>query len=540
VEGEPTAVQGGTLRRLGAHTCARPFGVTRSAAPSQPPATAPAALADDVRDCVVVTGKDDMPSEVGDREDAPVVTTTVQLAPAEADHLELALDGSYATGSRYLTATERAAVEQRGALPDGTPWELPLALSHSGGPVRAGDSLVLIDQEAVPVAELTVDEVVDDRGGTVVLAGRLRALKPRSARAFERLRAVRDPEADAGLVVPTSRPLHTHDLEAARELADRHGLPITLLGLTGAGRGDPVSLTRALVAGSRALVADSQSVSARVAVLPLPAVSQIGADGEARLVTRLAARYGARRVLLPHGAQLSPTALAELPVPVTVGPAGPLDPQALDRLLDDGANLPEGYTPPGVEREVRRRHPPTHRRGLILLFSGLSGSGKSTLAAAVVDTLAEHSDRDVTVLDGDVVRTMLSAGLTFSRPDRELNVRRIGYVAAEVARHGGTAVCAPIAPYAATRAEVRAMVEHAGGVFVLVHVSTPLKTCETRDRKGLYAKARAGLIPEFTGVSDPYEIPDDADLDVDTSLLSVHAGVDRVLGLLRQRGLIRD
>src|SRR6185437_12815085 len=164
---------------------------------------------------------------------------------------------------------------------------------------------------------------------------------------------------------------------------------------------------------------------------------------------------------------------------------------------------------------------------------GLSGSGKSTLAKDLRDALLERGDRTVSLLDGDLVRRLLSAGLTFSREDRDLNIARIGYVAAEVARHGGIAICAPIAPYAAARAGVRRMVSEVGD-FVLVHVSTPLEVCEARDRKGLYAQARAGIIGSFTGISDPYEVPDDADLAIDTSAVSRHEAVAE-LGNLRAR-----
>ena len=148
-----------------------------------------------------------------------------------------------------------------------------------------------------------------------------------------------------------------------------------------------------------------------------------------------------------------------------------------------------------VEAAVGAHRPPRHERGVTVFFTGLSGSGKSTVARGLADALVENGGRTVSLLDGDVVRQMLSSGLTFSKSDRDLNIRRIGYVAAEITRHGGLAICAPIAPYAATRAEVRRMVE-AVGDFVLVHVATPLEECERRDRKGLYAKARAGLIPE--------------------------------------------
>ena len=171
----------------------------------------------------------------------------------------------------------------------------------------------------------------------------------------------------------------------------------------------------------------------------------------------------------------------------------------------------------------------------MIFFTGLSGSGKSTVARDLRDALAERGDRTVSLLDGDRVRRLLSAGLTFSRADRDLNVVRIGYVAAEIARHGGIAICAPIAPYASARATVREMAS-ATGDFLLVHVATPLEVCEARDRKGLYAKARAGLIGNFTGISDPYEEPRDADLVLDTSAMSRPDAVAAVISMLTAGG----
>ncbi len=176
--------------------------------------------------------------------------------------------------------------------------------------------------------------------------------------------------------------------------------------------------------------------------------------------------------------------------------------------------------------------------GVVVLFTGLSGSGKSTIARALTDHVLETTGRTVTSLDGDVVRRNLSAGLTFSPADRETNIRRIGWVAAEVARHGGLAICSPIAPYAATRDDVRRMVTDAGGELFLVHVATPVEECERRDRKGLYAKARAGEIPDFTGISAPYEEPTDADVVVDTTGRSVDDALGDVLAGLERRGLL--
>jgi sulfate adenylyltransferase len=214
---------------------------------------------------------------------------------------------------------------------------------------------------------------------------------------------------------------------------------------------------------------------------------------------------------------------------------GDLSPGELGDLLDAGAGIPAWFTPPAVVRELRRARPPRAQRGFVLFLTGLSGSGKSTVARNLADVLAERGDRKVTLLDGDLVRQLLSAGLTFSRADRDLNILRIGFVAAEIARHGGIAICAPIAPYAAARARVRKMVSEVGD-FLLIYVATPVEVCEARDRKGLYAKARAGLIDNFTGVSDPYEEPLDADLVIDTSTMTREQATEAVLSLLTSGG----
>jgi sulfate adenylyltransferase len=197
----------------------------------------------------------------------------------------------------------------------------------------------------------------------------------------------------------------------------------------------------------------------------------------------------------------------------------------------------ETYPPP-IAAIVEADQPPPDQQGLVLFFTGLSGSGKSTLARALVDRLLEQGERTVTSLDGDVVRRHLSAGLGFSKEDRETNIRRIGWVAAEISRHHGRAVCSPIAPFAETRAQVRTMVVDAGGAFFLVHVATPLEECERRDRKGLYAKARRGEIPEFTGISSPYEEPDDAAVRVDTTGRSIEEALDDVIDALRASGYL--
>jgi sulfate adenylyltransferase len=322
----------------------------------------------------------------------------------------------------------------------------------------------------------------------------------------------------------------------------------------------------------RALLAVRKEMPGEALVVPVPLEEHPDGERELLLRAHIAAAYGATQVFLPAprsgrraaepGAggsaewlidRLRDEAPIEFAVPepwaydesVEVWrPTARIEPDHvraetldLDAMHDRGDPIPEWFTFPAVARELRAARPPRSERGVTVFFTGLSGSGKSTIARGLADALIERGGRTVTLLDGDVVRRLLSAGLTFSKADRDLNIRRIGYVAAEVTRHGGLAICAPIAPYAATRGEVRRMVS-AVGDFVLVYVATPLAECERRDRKGLYAKARAGLIPEFTGISDPYQPPEDADLVLDTSGMEPADAVAAVLDLLVTGGWV--
>ena len=207
------------------------------------------------------------------------------------------------------------------------------------------------------------------------------------------------------------------------------------------------------------------------------------------------------------------------------------------RRLSQDLPLPSWFTFPDVDKELRRAAPPRRKRGFVVFFTGLSGAGKSTIAGALMVKLREVGGRPVTLLDGDIVRLHLSSELGFSKEHRDINIRRIGFVASEIAKNGGIALCAPIAPYEAVREEVRHMVEPAGG-FVLVHVATPLNVCESRDPKGLYAKARAGLVKQFTGVSDVYEEPRDADLVIDTTEMSPEEAAHRVVLHVEREGYI--
>ena len=205
--------------------------------------------------------------------------------------------------------------------------------------------------------------------------------------------------------------------------------------------------------------------------------------------------------------------------------------------LDVGKPLPEWFTRPEVADVLSQAHPPRHRQGFCVWFTGLSASGKSTTAEILTVMLLERG-RQVTVLDGDIVRTHLSKGLGFSREDRDVNIRRIGFVAAEIVRHGGAVICAAVSPYRSTRNECRSMV--GSNRFIEVYVDTPLEVCEERDPKGMYARAREGLIKGFTGIDDPYESPTNPEIVLDTVQSSPQTNAERILAELIARNYVQD
>jgi sulfate adenylyltransferase len=396
--------------------------------------------------------------------------------PRELDDLELISHGVLGL----------AGFEGQGGL---VTLHVPTAVAMAAG--EAG-SLELVDPEGVPLARVQVDATYD-AGELVGIRGPVSALAHNEFGAFRRLylspSQVSEKYDESTLTVPVAGPLTDPDLDRVRKAAD--GNPVLLLALTGTGT--PELSAPALI---RATLAAADLLGG-AGVVAVPLASRGDATADHLLGQRVATAYAPGEVLGVTG---------------------------------------EGDLPQPIADIVERDQPGPADQGLVLFFTGLSGSGKSTLARALMDRILEQGRRTVTSLDGDVVRRNLSAGLTFSREDRETNIRRIGWVAAEISRHGGVAVCSPIAPFDETRQQVRGMVEEAGGAFFLVHVATPLEECERRDRKGLYAKARRGEIPEFTGISSPYEEPTDAAVRVDTTGRSIEEALDDVLAALSESG----
>jgi sulfate adenylyltransferase len=478
-----------------------------------------------------------------------VLDVPAEVIPPDADHL--VLQDQEGSPLAVLAITERLTRPAPGdpAAVSSAPVS-SAAVSSAAVSSADGPELVRL---AGPVTALREPE-----------HGPFRQLRRRPAEVRAELAAAAGSPGTTGgnvLAYATRRPLNKRHIGQLRHFAGQLNARLLVLPLI-AGPADVVTRPEALV---RAVLAARQHLPADTLVIPVPLASRAGEPdqqtADLRAAAIAAAAYGATHLLAdspgvagsPGGTKPGPADLPGVPIPVIGAGEWAYDPRSevwrplaliepgveqgeltdseLGALLDSGAEIPAWLAPPSVARELRRARPPRAERGLAIFFTGLSGSGKSTVARGLAEALIERGDRTVSLLDGDQVRHLLSAGLTFSRADRDLNIARIGYVAAEVARHGGIAICAPIAPSARARAAAREMVTEVGD-FLLIYVSTPVDVCAARDRKGLYAKARAGLIKGFTGVSDPYEEPRDADLVLDTSTMTRQQAVDAVLKLL--------
>ncbi|HEV2372429.1 MAG TPA: adenylyl-sulfate kinase [Streptosporangiaceae bacterium] len=540
-----------------------------------------------------------MTTEV-EREAAAELTADIAALPAwtldegQLGDLELLLSGAFAPLTGFMGSADVASVRDRGTLADGTPWPAPVTLDVPGhAAVASAARIVLNDPEHTPLAVLDITESApcltaeagpldpagapgrhtrpdgDGEPGTVRLSGPVTSLRPPEHGPFRNLRlSPVQARAEVGdgpvLAFATRRPLTWRQIGQLRHFAGQLRARILLLPLV-SGPAEVVVRPEALV---RTVQAAARSLPPGTLVVPVPLAPR-GSVPARETATRalVAAAYGATHLLTDEpgagrdGQAPESAAAAQQPVPVLSAgewaydraaevwrPLALIEPGTertdlargeLEDLLDRGEEVPAWFAPAAVAEELRRARPPRGERGVVVFFTGLSGSGKSTIARGLRDALAERGDRTVSLLDGDLVRQLLSAGLSFSRADRDMNIARIGYAATEVARHGGVAICAPIAPFADARARARRMVSEVGD-FLLIHVATPVEVCEARDRKGLYAKARAGLIDHFTGISDPYELPTDAELTIDTSAVSRQQAVDMVLSLLTKGGWLTD
>ncbi|WP_413437514.1 bifunctional sulfate adenylyltransferase/adenylylsulfate kinase [Sulfuriferula sp. GW1] len=514
--------------------------------------------------------------------------------------LELLLNGGYAPLTGYLSQADYLSVLHSMRLADGRAWALPVVLQvHEtlARSLKPGEPLALRDPEGFMLAVVMVNEIwqadieleaeqlgyAADAPPKWYVGGAVEGLSLPLRHDFMALRLT-PAELRAGftrlgwrnvIAYPARTQLQRAQYEFILRAAVQNEANLLIHPMAG---GDPVESADyfALVRSYQAVIGRFPSATSQLALSPVYVRDGGVRDTLARAIIQR--NYGCSHLIVggehdTHGQHRRGTDIVQhedyqrvadhiaeigvglIPFPRMVYveeraqfmpleelPKGAraltLTGAEIQRRLQAGVNIPDWYTFPEVLAEMRRSYPPRDRQGFTVFFTGLSGAGKSTIARALGTRLMEMGGRSVTLLDGDIVRRHLSSELGFSREHRNINVLRIGFVASEITKNRGIAICAPIAPYRNTRRDVRAMIEPLGG-FLEVFVATPIETCELRDRKGLYAKARAGLIKEFTGVSDPYEVPERPELSIDTTDLSVDEAVQRILLKLEHEGYLR-
>jgi sulfate adenylyltransferase len=485
--------------------------------------------------------------------------------------LELLLTGAFSPLRGFLTRQEYESVCTNNRLKNGTLWPIPIVLDVSEETalqLEVDSTLALRDPEGILLAVLHVKELWQpDRAaearavyGTLdrehpgvayllekihpyYVGGDLEGVELPSHYDFSLLRLtpaeLRSDFARLGwgrvVAFQPSQPMHRAEFEMTLRVTKELEANLLIhpaVGLTKPNDADYYTRVRCY----QAILPHYPAGMAKLALIPL--ATRMAGTREAIWNAIVRKNYGCTHFIIDNATEsveeISRLTEREVGVEIVrckiphVDVRGP---------LSEGKELPESVTFSTVEDELRRAYPPRSRRGFTIFFTGLSGAGKSTIAKILLAKFLELGDRAVTLLDGDIVRKHLSSELGFSREHRDINIRRIGFVASEITKHGGIAICAPIAPYDSVRKEVRAMTEAAGG-FVLVYVATPLEVCEQRDRKGLYAKARMGLIQQFTGISDPYEAPEDAELVLNTTGLTPNEAAETVMLYLEKEGYI--
>jgi sulfate adenylyltransferase len=539
-------------------------------------------------------------TRVAELKEAALAMPSWDVTPRQQADLELLMSGAYSPLRGFMGREDYRRVLSDMRLADGSLWPLPITLDVSealGDKLAPGQELALRDLEGVLLAVLQIEDVwrpdlqaeaqalyggADpgdprvaqflSRTQPVYVGGRVEGVEATVHHSFTDLRfspaELRRQFAKRGWVqvaaFHSAAPLHAAQRELSARAARELGANLLLHPVVEE-EDDYYYRARCY----RALLGQYPQQTTLLSLLSIPARG--GGVREMLLHAAVRRNYGCSHMLWESGTErgygldeaAGAEALQQYGAELGVGlvPREPLvyvedsadfeprsqvkpgartqtiDGPELQRRLREGLEIPAWFSYPEIIAELRARYPSHSKQGLTLFFTGLSGAGKSTIAKAVLAKLLELGGRPVTLLDGDVVRKNLSSELGFSREHRNLNIRRIGYVASEITKNGGIAICAPIAPYAEVRREVREMISQYGG-FIEVHVATSLEVCEGRDRKGLYAKARAGVIKEFTGISDPYEAPENPELKIDTHGLSVDEAAQRVFLYLEQQGYI--
>ena len=484
--------------------------------------------------------------------------SSIDLGRKEISLLELLINGALSPLKGFMNENDYRSVMDDMRLQDGTFWPTPVTLDideQVASSLKKGEKVALRDGEGLMVAVMTVESIWSDKREIHHIGGKIEALSLPIHNDFNDLRST--PEERRELfrkngwrrvaAFQTGKILHRRSMDSIRLIAEEFDTNIVIDYADGLDRPDEsghYSKVRCL----KAAVAHYPPGIAALGIVPVEPAT----DSPENIMFNaiIGKNYGCTHFILDNTAVSGDTIdtvkkyKEKLALEIVAlshskdGETPQISESGLIEMLKYGSEIPPDFSYTEVIDEMRRTYPSRDREGFTLFFTGFSGSGKSTIAKIVVMKLLEIGGRKVTLLDGDIARKNLSSELTFSKEHRDLNITRIGFVANEITKNGGIAVCCPIAPYDNIRKYNRKLISANGG-YIEIHVNTPIEECEKRDRKGLYAKARAGIIKGMTGIDDPYETPEDPEIRLNTLEMSPEEAANKVLLYLERERYIK-
>lgn len=484
---------------------------------------------------------------------------SIDLDGKQLSLIELLINGALSPLTGFMNQDDYRSVLADMRLKDGTFWPLPITLNideELAISLKIGENLALRDAEGLMIAVLTAESIWNDNNGSIHhIGGKIEALRLPIHNDFSDLRSTPEERREffrkSGwrrvVAFQTGKILHRRSMDLIRSIAEENDANIIIDYADGLDRPDE-SGHYTKVRCIKAATAHCPPGMASFGIVP---IEPTGNSPEKILLKAIISKnYGCTHLLLDDKILSSDTIATvklhkdELGVDILTpshnkgGEPAQISEPELKNMLNNGSEIPSEFSYKEVIDELKKAYPPKEKQGFTLFFTGFSGSGKSTIANIVMARLLEIGDRKVTLMDGDKVRKKLSSELTFSKEHRDLNITRIGFVANEITKNGGIAVCCPIAPYEKIRHENRELISANGG-YIEIHVNTPIEECEKRDRKGLYAKARAGIIKGITGIDDPYEAPVSPEIRLNTLEMSPEEAANEVLLYLERERYIK-